>query len=215
MSAHNDDSDAAFQSLVASLGESGTQAGSEPTRCPDDMPVDESLHLDGGRLSVALVLAPISYPEALHSLLALTGVRESIVRLKPWTAVWLRVETTPTDEEELDALLTGQRPMPDAVDRVARAVSNLSKYGAVALMSWLVEGDGVEPGVSGRISAQRYVGGEPEEAIPAGLLLGAMPAAAEDLLLGRTTPCDYADSVNPDGARRGGGPMGWFRRKQS
>ena len=24
--------------------------------------------------------------------LTLTGVRESIVRLKPWTAVWLRVE---------------------------------------------------------------------------------------------------------------------------
>ena len=142
MSAHNDDIDAEFQSLVASLGSTPAAGDSLP-----------SLHLEGGRLSVALVLAPISYPEALHSLLALTGVRESIVRLKPWTAVWLRVETTPTDEEELDTLLTGQRPMPDAVDRVARAVSNLSKYGAVALMSWLVEGDGVEPGVSGRISA--------------------------------------------------------------
>ncbi|AKU64728.1 hypothetical protein ADJ76_02160 [Schaalia meyeri] len=215
MSAHNDDIDAEFQSLVASLGESDASGTSQPTRDLDDTPVDESLHLDGGRLSVALVLAPISYPEALHSLLALTGVRESIVRLKPWTAVWLRVGTTPTDEEELDALLTGQRPMPDAVDRVARAVSNLSKYGAVALMSWLVEGDGVEPGVSGRISAQRYVCGEPEETIPAGLLLGAMPAAAEDLLLGRTTPLDYADSVSADGCRHSGGPLGWFRRKQS
>ena len=121
MSAHNDDIDAEFQSLVASLGETGTEASSQPTRDPDDTPVDESLHLEGGRLSVALVLAPIAYPEALHSLLALSGVRESIVRLKPWTAVWLRVETTPTDEEELDALLTGQRPMPDVVDRVARA----------------------------------------------------------------------------------------------
>ena len=104
MSAHNDDIDAEFQSLVASLGETGTEASSQPTRDPDDTPVDESLHLEGGRLSVALVLAPIAYPEALHSLLALSGVRESIVRLKPWTAVWLRVETTPTDEEELDAL---------------------------------------------------------------------------------------------------------------
>ena len=215
MSAHNDDIDAEFQSLVASLGETGTEASSQPTRDPNDTPVDESLHLEGGRLSVALVLAPIAYPEALHSLLALSGVRESIVRLKPWTAVWLRVETTPTDEEELDALLTGQRPMPDVVDRVARAVSNLSKYGAVALMSWLVEGDGVEPGVSGRISAQRYVGGDPEETIPAGLLLGAMPPATEDLLLGRTTPSDYSDSVSADGSRKGGGPLGWFRRKQS
>lgn len=105
--------------------------------------------------------------------------------------------------------------MPDVVDQVARAISRLSKYGAVALMSWLVEGDGVEPGVSGRISAQRYVGGEPEETIPAGLLLGAMPAATEDLLLGRTTPGDYSDSVSADGSRKGGGPLGWLRRKQS
>ena len=199
MSAHNDDIDAEFQSLVASLGSTPAAGDSLPSLDPDDTPVDESLHLEGGRLSVALVLAPISYPEALHSLLALTGVRESIVRLKPWTAVWLRVETTPTDEEELDALLTGQRPMPDAVDRVARAVSNLSKYGAVALLSWLVEGDG----------------GEPEETIPAGLLLGAMPAATEDLLLGRTTPADYKDSVAADGSCQGGGPFGWLRRKQS
>ena len=111
-------------------------------------------------------------------------------------------------------LLTGTRPMPDAVDRVARAVSGLSKYGAVALMSWLVEGDGVEPGVSGRISAQRYVAGEPEETIPAGLLMGSMPQATEDLLLGRTTPADYPDSVSAEGARRGGGPFGWFKRKK-
>ena len=68
MSAHNDDIDAEFQSLVASLGETGTEASSQPTRDPDDTPVDESLHLEGGRLSVALVLAPIAYPEALHSL---------------------------------------------------------------------------------------------------------------------------------------------------
>jgi len=96
VSAHNDDIDAEFQSLVASLGSTPAAGDSLPSLDPDDTPVDESLHLEGGRLSVALVLAPISYPEALHSLLALTGVRESIVRLKPWTAVWLRVETTPT-----------------------------------------------------------------------------------------------------------------------
>ena len=57
--------------------------------------------------------------------------------------------------------------------------------------------------------------GEPEETIPAGLLLGAMPAATEDLLLGRTTPADYKDSVAADGSCQGGGPFGWLRRKQS
>ncbi len=37
----------------------------------------------GGRLSVALVLAPIT--GGLHSLLALSGVRESVRLRKPWT----------------------------------------------------------------------------------------------------------------------------------
>lgn len=178
-----------------------------------DTPSDDSLHLEGGKLSVALVLSPLPSAPALHSLLSMCGMGVNVVRLKPWTAVWLEVKTKPTDEEELDALLTGVRPMPEIVDQVARHISRLSKYGSVALMSWLVEGDGVEPGVSGRISAKRYVGGEPEEDIPAGVLLGAMPQATEDLLLGRTTPADYSDSVLSDGSRRRPGPFGWLKKR--
>ncbi|MDC4233098.1 hypothetical protein M3T53_05145 [Actinomyces sp. B33] len=222
----HDDIDAQFRDLVAGLEDSdgsldaaeGPDAGGRPAedgRDADDIPVDESLHLEGGRLSVGLVLAPISSPEALHSLLSLTGIRESVVRLKPWTGVWLRVETRPTAEDEFDDLLADTKPMPEAVDAVARVVSRLSKYGAVALMSWLVEGEGAEPGVSGRITAQRYVAGRPEDPIPAGVLLGAMPQAAEDLLLGRTRPGDYGDSVSSQGARRRpGGPIGWFTKRR-
>ncbi len=55
MSAHNDDIDAEFQSLVASLGRQ-TEASNLSRHDPDDTPVDESLHLEGGRLSVALAL---------------------------------------------------------------------------------------------------------------------------------------------------------------
>ncbi len=190
-------------------------ASTKALKDPDDVPVDESLHLDGGKLSVGLVLAPIPSPGALHSLLTLSGLNLSVVRLKPWTAIWQRVETQPTDEEELDALLSGQRPMPTPIDEAARVVSRLSKYGAVAIMSWLVEGDGVEPGVSGRITAQRYVNGQPEETIPAGVLLGAMPQATEDLLLGRSTPEDYEDSVSADGTsrKRPGGFFGGLWKK--
>ncbi|MCD4549884.1 MULTISPECIES: hypothetical protein [unclassified Schaalia] len=199
-----EDIDAQFRDLVAHLGQEDLL----------DTPVDEGLHLDGGRLSVALVLAPLPSPQALHSLLSFAGLRATVVRLKPWTAVWLPVETQPTDEEELDALLTDTRAMPQEVDETARVISRLSKYGAVALMSWLVEGDGVETGVSGRISARRYVQGAPEEEIPAGLLLGSMPQAAEDLLLGRTKPSDYDDTISSDGShRRRPGPFGWLRKK--
>ena len=72
----------------------------------------------------------------------------------------------------------------------------------------------MEPGVSGQISARRYVSGEPEDDIPAGVLIGSMPVALEDLLLGRTTPDDYNGSVAPDGTclKRPRGPLGWFRK---
>ncbi len=221
MSEH-DDIDREFQDLIAQFDEPAlippegdlSDLGRLPVEGQDlDTPVDESLHLEGGRLSVGLVLAPVSSPEALHALLGLAGVGEAVVSLRPWTGVWLRVETVPTAEDEMDELLGGGRAMPPAVDRVARVVSRLSRYGAVAMMSWLVEGEGVEPGVSGQISARRYVRGEPEDDIPAGVLLGAMPPATEDLLLGRTTPGDYPDSVSSDGTVRRRGPLGWFRRR--
>ncbi|WP_052040852.1 hypothetical protein [Actinomyces sp. S6-Spd3] len=188
-------------------------ASQNPTTDDLDTPVDEALHLEGGKLSVALILAPIPSAEALHSLLALSGIHEAVVRLKPWTGVWLRVQTQTTQEDELNVLLTGRRAMPAEVDKVASVISRLSKYGAVAIMSWLVEGDGIEPGVSGQITAQRYVNGHSEDDIPAGLLLGAMPQATEDLLLGRTVPEDYPDSIQADGKGGKRGRFMWFRKR--
>ncbi|WP_448750682.1 hypothetical protein [Actinomyces sp.] len=188
-------------------------ASQNPATDDLDTPVDEALHLEGGKLSVALILAPIPSAEALHSLLALSGIHEAVVRLKPWTGVWLRVQTQTTQEDELDVLLTGRRAMPAEVDKVASVISRLSKYGAVAIMSWLVEGDGIEPGVSGQITAQRYVNGHSEDDIPAGLLLGAMPQATEDLLLGRTVPADYPDSIQADGKGGKRGRFMWFRKR--
>ena len=145
----NRDLDAQFRDLVAGM-ETDLDAGGVPedaaasqNPATDDLdtPVDEALHLEGGKLSVALILAPIPSAEALHSLLALSGIHEAVVRLKPWTGVWLRVQTQTTQEDELNVLLTGRRAMPAEVDKVASVISRLSKYGAVAIMSWLVEGD--------------------------------------------------------------------------
>lgn len=217
----NRDLDAQFRDLVAGMetdldagGMSEDAAASQNPATDDlDTPVDEALHLEGGKLSVALILAPIPSAEALHSLLALSGIHEAVVRLKPWTGVWLRVQTQTTQEDELNVLLTGRRAMPAEVDKVASVISRLSKYGAVAIMSWLVEGDGIEPGVSGQITAQRYVNGHSEDDIPAGLLLGAMPQATEDLLLGRTVPADYPDSIQADGKGGKRGRFMWFRKR--
>lgn len=189
------DFDAEFRDLISGI---------------DEEPTDSPLHLDKGKLSVALVLAPLPSTSALFSLLSLGGHHLDVVRIKPWSAAWIQVEDVYSEEDEFASLLVEGRDMPAEVDVVARAVSRLSKFGAVAVMSWLVEGEGVEPGVSGQISARRYVSGVPEEDIPAGLLLGSLPQAAEDLLLGRTVPGDYPDSVKADGTRGLRRPFGWF-----
>lgn len=231
MADRDDDIDAAFRDLVAQMGDDSAEgealvardaksvdatlkALEDELKDPDDIPVDEALHLDGGKLSVALIVTPIVLPQALHSVLILSEVEEPVVCLKPWTAVWLPVEVTPTAEDELQGLLADSRPMPPRVDTIARIVSRVSKYGVVAMMSWLSEDEGIEPGVSGRITARRYVAGEPEETIHAGLLLGTMPQETEDLLLGRTKPSDYANSILPMGpVRKRPGPLGWLRRR--
>lgn len=171
---------------------------------------DSPLHLDGGRLSIGLVLAPLPSLNALYSLLSLGGHHYDVVSIKPWSAAWIPVEAAGGDEDEFASLLAEERDMPPQVDAVARAVSRLSKYGAVALMSWLSEGEGAEPGVSGQITARRYVAGAPEADIPAGVLVGALPQDAEDLLLGRTTPKDYPGSINADGTKQPRRPFGWF-----
>ena len=62
---NNRDLDAQFRDLVADMESDlegdlpqGAGENASPTRDALDTPVDESLHLEGGKLSVALVLAP-------------------------------------------------------------------------------------------------------------------------------------------------------------
>ena len=81
---HSRDLDAQFRDLVAGMeSELSDSAGvdqdstgdvTSPSRDVLDTPVAESLHLEGGKLSVALVLAPLPSAEALHSHLALSGI---------------------------------------------------------------------------------------------------------------------------------------------
>lgn len=163
--------------------------------------MDEPPKLAGERLCVALVLAPMDNEDALATLLRLTGIPSVVVNLKPWAAAWLEVPEPATAGEE--ELLTGSRPVPQAVDRVARVISRLSRHGSVALVSWLYAEGGTEPGVSGVVTAKRYVGGEAENDLDAGLLLNNLDLKAEDLLLGRARPEDYAKKKR------------WGRRKRT
>lgn len=159
----------------------------------DTLRVDDGYHLEKGKLCVALVLAPMDNADALEALLKLTGTPASVVKLDPWAAVWMEVSGESSDEDEMMGILTGQRQVPNPVDKVARVISKLSGYGSVAVISWLSENEGFEPGVSGLITAKRYIAGEAEADLPAGLLMNSLDNKAEDLLLGRTRPEDYGD----------------------
>ena len=168
--------------------------------------IDEPQHLEGQQLCVALILAPTDNPEFLEAVLRLTSTDAQVVQLSPWAAAWMEVAADGSPEDETAAFLTGSRPVPEPVDKVARVISRISRHGAVAVVSWLFEDAGLEPGVSGMITGKRYVGGEPEQDLDAGLLLNDMDQKTEDLLLGRTRPEDYSNEKKHGwfGKRRGG-----------
>lgn len=155
-------------------------------------------------VSVGLVLAPVDNAPALAALLKMSGQDVRVVKTDPWAAAWVPLSGESSSEDDEAALLTGYRPIPEPVDVVARAVSKLTPYGAVAIVSWLGDSEGVEVGISGDIAARRYVGGEPEERLEAGILLNQLDSVAEDLLLGRATPDDFPEDE--------GGWRRFFRR---
>ncbi|MEE6297045.1 hypothetical protein [Georgenia wangjunii] len=75
--------------------------------------------------------------------------------------------------------------VPPAADELARTLSRLSKSGVVLLTATLATDAGLEPGLSGQLSARRYSEGEPGEEVPPGLILAGADEVVEDLILGR------------------------------
>ena len=139
--------------------------------------------------SVALILTPLASQEAVAGVLAMSSLPGQVVMTNTGAAVWLEVPADP--EDDLNALLGSDLPMPEKVDELAAVLSRTSPLGVVALVSWLGSQDQGEPGVSGQVVARRYLGGKEERDLPAGLVISTSDASVEDLLLGKTTPEDY------------------------
>lgn len=174
----------------------------------DELQLDENLaSLEEKRTCVGLVLAPMDNTGALAAFLKLAGMETPVVRTEPWAAAYLRFQPQVESEADDLALLTGARAIPAEVDKIAREVSKLSAYGAVAVVSWLSEDEGFESGITGSLSAKRYLAGEPEEDLPAGIVMNTLNNIAEDLLLGRAEPGDFPDQK--------GGWKDFFRRPGS
>ena len=195
--------DEEFERIIAGMEEpDANEAASEPDttarqddqveQADPDQPVDESLHLEEGAQRIGLIFAPLRPASAVARMLGMYKIARWIVPIDHQIVLYLELD--PDDEEEEFASLLGEeRPMPEEVDRFAKVISKLSKFGAVAVVSTLAEEDSL---VSGSVYARRYVNGKPEDAIPAGLLINSIDIRAEDLLLGRSRPQDYPDAVH-------------------
>ena len=153
---------------------------------------------DSHARSVALVMTPLASVEAVAAVLAMSSLPGQVLMTDTGAAVWLEVEPDP--EDDLNALLGADRPMPKKADELAKLLSQTSPLGVVLLVSWLGNGDQGEPGVSGQVIARRYQKGAEGADLPAGLVISTADGRVEDLLLGKSTPADYE---NIDASRMG------------
>lgn len=157
-----------------------------------DMGGDEVTTSPSAVTGVGLVLCPIASASALCSMLGLYTIERWVVPMSGQVALWLPLDDC--EESGFDELLGDERPIPEECDAYARVLSRLTRFGAVAVASKICD-DTHE--IQGSVVARRYVNGEPEETIPAGLLISSIDSRAEELLLGHTVAADYPDAVHP------------------
>lgn len=174
------------EAVSDSTADEAVAEGEDETTDLDAVPADaETADLGGQeRMSVALILTPLASADTLTVLMATAGLSAEVIGTDSGAVA--RVEVPADAGNDVESLLGSKRPLPPEVDELARQVSRLIRgTGVVALVSWLVQGDDVEPGVSGQITARRYEAGEPQEDLPAGLLIAQMDPLVEELLTAR------------------------------
>ncbi|MDO5722047.1 MAG: hypothetical protein Q4P06_05850 [Actinomycetaceae bacterium] len=175
--------------------ETTTPAGggdnAEPATSSDDSTMPAT-HAPARSRHIALILVPVAPAVELSKMLGFYGISRWVVPVGGPSGVWLELDGS--EEDDFDILLGEDRPMPEECDRFARTLSRLTKHGAVALVSQLQED---ENSTNGNVMGRRYLAGEPQDNVPAGLILNGSVQRVEDLLLGRTSPADYPDAVHP------------------
>ncbi|GAA4423924.1 hypothetical protein GCM10023169_20160 [Georgenia halophila] len=143
-----------------------------------------------GRL--ALVLTPVASAPALAGLCSIAGIDVDVVPSSSGAVAALEIvpEKKPaSDDWDISQLFGGEDGgFPPAAEDLAANLSRLTRAGVVLLVGDLATDVGIESGLSGQLSARRYTGGEPEEDVPAGLILAGADQVVEDLILGRTRP---------------------------
>ena len=183
-------------------------------------------------ITLALVLTPVASPRALAALCALDGIDVDVVPTSRGAVAVRAVGSVPragdagapgaaapgegagpgvtegepaplgTDVDWDISELLEDDDVPAEARELAARISHLTRVGVVLVTARLTEDGGLEPGLSGQISAQRYLGGEPGEDLAAGLVLAGADDVVEDLLLGRRAVTDVPGHVSSRDAGR-------------
>lgn len=134
-------------------------------------------------VKVAVVLTPLASAEALASLCAMSDLECTVVPSRSG-AFAVKEFVSAHAEWDVSELLGGADTEPAEAADLASALSRLSRAGVVLLTADLATDVGIESGLSGTITARRYVDGKAGEDAAAGLLLASVDQEVEDVLLG-------------------------------
>lgn len=146
-------------------------------------------------VKVAVVITPLTNAEALAALCAMRGLECTVV---PAASGAFAVKQFVSAHSEWDVaeLLGGADSEPAEAAALAADLSMISRAGVILMTADLATDVGIETGLSGTITARRYVSGQAGEDASAGLLLGSMDQVVEDVLLGQVAAEDAPGAVD-------------------
>lgn len=187
----------------------GQPTGAATEAPDDDLPVGRK-PTGPKAVKVAVVLTPVRRADALASLCAVQGL-DCIVVPASSGALAVKEFVSAHAEWDVSELLGGVESEPAEAAELAAELSRLSRGGAVLLTADLATDVGIETGLSGAMTARRYVNGEAGDEASAALLLAAVDQVAEDILLGIVSAQDAPGAIRTSEVQVGRG-MRWLGR---
>ena len=163
--------------------ESSASPATYPSTASDAGPAEPASSAPPRAVKVAVVLTPLASADALAAMCAMSDLECTVVPARSG-AFAVKEFVSAHAEWDVSELLGGADTEPAEAADLASALSRLSRAGVVLLTADLATDVGIESGLSGTITARRYVDGKAGEDAAAGLLLASVDQEVEDVLLG-------------------------------
>ena len=162
---------------------SSASSATSSSTASDAGPAEPASSAPPRAVKVAVVLTPLASADALAAMCAMSDLECTVVPARSG-AFAVKEFVSAHAEWDVSELLGGADTEPAEAADLASALSRLSRAGVVLLTADLATDVGIEPGLSGTITARRYVDGKAGEDAAAGLLLASVDQEVEDVLLG-------------------------------